>query len=149
MRVSRESLQDSCLFTAQGFRHHAYSAAPRLSIKCMFNGTATYRVGRDWFAVDETGYLILNEGQAYEIAIASPTRVESFVVYFPHGWSHDVLRPLVTPDDKLLDEPAAGCAEPVHFFEKFSPHDDIVSAGVADRRRAHRTGPLPDLLVEG
>src|SRR4026207_1065040 len=115
MRVSRERLQDTCLFAAQGFQHHAYSAAPRLSIKCMFNGTATYRVGRDWFAVDETGYLILNEGQAYALAIASPTRVESFVVYFPRGWSQDVLRNLVTPDDKLLDEPVADGAASVHF----------------------------------
>jgi AraC family transcriptional regulator len=147
MRASGQSLQESCLFTAQGFRHHAYSATPRLSIKCMFNGTATYRVGRALFAVDETGYLILNDSQAYEIQIDSPTRVESFVVYFPHGWTQDVLRNFVTPEDKLLDDPATP-VELVHFFERFSPHDAILSPAITALRRAHKTGPLSNVLVE-
>src|SRR6185503_15736930 len=94
------------LFTAQAFRHHGYAANPLLSIKCMFNGRAVYNAGRLRFAVDETGYLILNDGQAYEIEIDSPTRVESFVVYFPREWAVDTLRGLVTPSDKLLDAPA-------------------------------------------
>src|SRR4051812_14458959 len=147
MRASRERLQESCLFTAQAFRHHGCSPTPRLSVKCMFNGTATYRVGRAWFGVDETGYLILNEHQAYEIEIDSPTRVESFVVYFPHGWSKDVLRNLVTAENKLLDDPAGDTA-PVHFFEKFSPHDTILSPALKDLKRSYRSRPLSDVEIE-
>ena len=65
-----QTLQQSCLFVAKGRRHMAYAPSPRLSIKCMFNG---YRVERACFSVDETGYLNLNERQAYEIHIESPT----------------------------------------------------------------------------
>ena len=113
----------------------------------MFNGAATYRVGRDLFAVDENGYLILNDGQAYEIQIDSPTRVESFVVYFPRGWSQDVLRNFVTPADRLLDDPSTP-PESVHFFEKFSRHDAILSPAITELRRAHQTGLLSDVWVE-
>jgi AraC-like DNA-binding protein len=147
MRTAGQSLQESCLFSAQGCRHHAYAAAPRLSIKCMFNGTATYRVGRACFAVDETGYLILNDGQAYEIQIDSPTRLQSFVTYFPQGWSQDVLRNFVTREDKLLDDPESPSG-PVHFFEKFSPHDEILSPAISRLRREHQSGVLSDVLVE-
>lgn len=147
MRTARQSLQDSCLLSAEGFRHHAYASAPRLSVKCMFNGAATYRVGRAWFAVDETGYLILNERQDYEIRIDSPTRLQSFVVYFPHGWAQDVLRNFVIGEDKLLDDPESPSG-PVHFFEKFSPHDEVLSPAIASLRREHQSGVLSDVLME-
>jgi AraC family transcriptional regulator len=144
---ARQKLQDACLFTAQGFRHHAYAAAPRLSIKCMFNGRAIYRVGRASFAVDETGYLILNEDQAYEIEIGSPTQVQSFVVYFPKGWSEEVLGSLTRPEDKLLDDPETR-SECVHFFEKVSDHDATVSPAIADLRKEHAAGTMCDALLE-
>jgi AraC-like DNA-binding protein len=113
----------------------------------MFNGTARYRVGRAWFAVDETGYLILNDGQDYEIEIDSPTRLQSFVVYFPHGWAQDVLRNFVTREDQLLNDPESSFG-PVHFFEKFSPHDTILSPTIARLKREHQSGVLSDGWVE-
>src|SRR5207244_3507999 len=82
-----QSLQEASLFVAQGFRHDAFAACPLLSIKCMFNGSALYHADRAWFSVNEAGYLILNERQPYEIHIASPTRVESFIIFFPRGWA--------------------------------------------------------------
>jgi AraC family transcriptional regulator len=138
----------AALFTAQAFRHHGYAANPLLSVKCMFNGRAVYNVGRLRFAVDETGYLILNDGQAYEIEIDSPTRVESFVVYFPRQWAADTLRGLVTPLDKLLEVPAGEREQSVHFFERFTPHDEIVSPELRRLRRAYRKGPMPDTELE-
>jgi AraC family transcriptional regulator len=126
----------------------AYAPSPRLSIKCMFNGNAIYRVGRACFSVDETGYLILNERQPYEIHIDSPTRVESFIVYFPSGWSQEVLRAMVTPQDKLLDDPSAPWNEPVHFFERVSHHDQVLSPELARLRAAHKQGRLSNLVME-
>jgi AraC-like DNA-binding protein len=147
MMHAAETLQQSCLVVAQGRRHNGYAPSPQLSVKCMFNGRAVYRAERACFAVDETGYLILNDRQPYEIQINSPTRVESFIIYFPRGWSQEVLRGLATPQDKLLDDPV-GQEGPVHFFERFSNHDDVVSPQLAALRQAHKKGPLPDLVVE-
>jgi hypothetical protein len=68
-------------------------------------------------------------------------------VYFPKGWPHDILRNLTTPEDRLLDDPATE-DEPVHFFEKFSSHDSILSPAIARLRREHKSGVLSDLLIE-
>lgn len=146
--TSRVSLQDGTLFVAQGRVHHAFAPKPLLSIKCMFNGTALYRVSRALFAVDETGYLVLNHEQAYEIEIHSPTRLESFIVFFPHPWAAEVLRSLSLSADRLIDNPEGNEIEPVHFFERLTAHDGVVSPALAKLRSAHKRGRLSDLWVE-
>jgi len=142
------SLQQASLFVARGFRHEAFAPCPLLSVKCMFNGSALYRADRAWFAVSETGYLILNDQQPYEIHIDSPTRVESFIVYFPRGWAEQVCESLTLPPEKLLDEPECMSGRAVHFFERFAPHDKSVSPVLTTLRRARNNGPLSDLWVE-
>src|SRR5438046_3122315 len=83
------------VFTS-GRGHSYYGQTPGLplSLKCMSNGRALYRFGRNQVAVDDDGYLILNEGQPYSIEIASPTQVETFVLWFPSGWAEEVSRTL-------------------------------------------------------
>ena len=141
-------LQQASLFVAQGFRHDAFAPCPLLSVKCMFNGSALYRADRAWFAVDETGYLVLNDQQPYEIHIASPTRVESFIIFFPRGWAEQVFQSLTLPAEELLDEPERKLERPVHLFERFTTHDELVSPALVTLRRAHKNGPLPDMWVE-
>jgi len=114
----------------------------------MFNGSALYRADRAWFAVNEGGYLILNDQQPYEIHIASPTRVESFIIFFPRGWAEQVFDSLTVPSEKLLDEPESTREQPVHFFERFTEHDELVSPALGTLRRAHKNGQLPDIWVE-
>jgi AraC-like DNA-binding protein len=142
------SLQEAALFVAKGFRHDAFAACPLLSVKCMFNGSALYHADRAWFAVNETGYLILNDQQPYEIHIASPTRVESFIVFFPRGWVEQAFDGLTLRSEKLLDDPANQRKHAVHFFERFTEHDEFISPVLRVLRRAHKHGRLPDLWVE-
>jgi AraC family transcriptional regulator len=114
----------------------------------MFNGSALYRADRAWFSVNEEGYLILNDQQPYEIHIDSPTRVESFIIYFPRSWAEQVLASLTLSSEKLLDEPQHMPQRPARFFERFTLHDASVSPVLTSLRRAHKSGPLPDLWVE-
>lgn len=148
MPPMRPSLQESALFVAHGRVHRAFAPAPLLSIKCMFNGSALYRVSRASFAVNEAGYLVLNDEQPYEIEIDSPTRVESFIVFFPRDWAGEVLRSLSTSAGRLLDAPEGDATQPARFFERFTPHDRTVSPALASLRRAHKAGPQSDLWVE-
>src|SRR5260221_8462929 len=140
--------QEASLFVARGFRHDGFAPSPLLSVKCMFNGSALYRADRAWFAVDETGYLILNDQQSYQIHIDSPTQVESFIIYFPRSWAEQVLASLTLSPEKLLNEPQHMPPRRVTFFERFTPHDELVSPVIMKLRRAHKSGPLPDLWVE-
>src|SRR5580765_7024754 len=117
--ASVPSLQEASLFVARGFRHDAFAPCPLLSVKCMFNGSALYRADRSWFAVDEKGYLILNDQQPYEIHINSPTRVESFIIFFRRSWAEQVLASLTLSPEKLLDEPQLMPHRPARFFERF------------------------------
>jgi len=141
-------LQQASLFVAQGFRHDAFAPCPLLSVKCMFNGSALYRADRAWFSVNEAGYLVLNDQQPYEIHIDSPTRVESFIIFFPRGWAEQVFQSVTLPAEELLDEPERKLDRPVHFFERFTRHDELVSPALVTLRRAHKIGPLPDTWVE-
>src|SRR5262245_42564036 len=142
------SLRRATLFVASGFRHDAFAPCPLLSVKCVFNGSALYRADHAWFSVNETGYLILNDRQPYEIHIASPTRVESFIVYFPRGWAEEVLESLTAHPEKLLDDPEFTPRCSAHFFERFAPHDRLVSPVLTALRCAHKSGTLPNLWLE-
>src|SRR5437773_10507534 len=84
------SLQRSVFMSGRGFSYFAETPGLPLSLKCIANGRALYKFGRAEVAVDDGGYLILNDRQPYSIEIASPTKVETFVLWFPDGWSEVV-----------------------------------------------------------
>ena len=109
-----------------------------LSLKCMFNGRAWYRIPGAEFSVDDGGYLILNDRQPYSIEIGSPTRVETFVLWFPDGWAEEVVAGLTWPNEGLLDAPenrgTTAC-----FFERYTRHDRTVSPKVRELRAAFKS----------
>src|SRR5947207_13589314 len=98
-------LQQASLFAARGFRHDAFSPCPLLSVKCMFNGSALYRADRAWFAVNEGGYLILNDQQPYEIQFISPPCAESSISYFREIWPEQSFPSLLLPPKNFPDDP--------------------------------------------
>src|SRR4029077_16539394 len=82
------------------------------------------------------GYLILNNRQPYSIEIASPTKVETFVLWFPDGWAEEVLRSSnETPEILLANSPNERGTR-ASFFERYTPHDRIVSPKVRVLRAA-------------
>ena len=85
-------LQRSVFTIGLGHSYYAEASGLPISLKCMFNGRAFYRIDRADIAVDDAGYLILNDGQPYSIEIASPTPVATFVLWFPRNWAHEVHR---------------------------------------------------------
>jgi AraC-like DNA-binding protein len=107
----------------------------------MFNGRARYRIPGAEFCVDDSGYLILNNRQPYSIEIASPTQVETFVLWFPDGWADEVLAGLTRPNERLLNDPA-DIGRPVSFFERYTRHDGTVSPKAQGLRRAFRSSEM-------
>jgi AraC family transcriptional regulator len=131
-------LQRFVFMSGRGFSYFAETPGLPLSLKCMFNGRALYKFGRAEVAVDDGGYLILNDRQPYSIEIASPTQVETFVLWFPRGWAEETLRSSTGSDEILLSEPQPNGALPAMFFERYTPHDQIVSPIVRQLRRAFK-----------
>src|SRR6478672_5487006 len=122
----RSTFQRSVFTSGRGHSYFAETPGLPLSLKCMFNGRARYRIPGREFSVDDGGYLILNNRQPYSIEIASPTPVETFVLWFPDGWAEEVLSGLSRPNERLLDDPA-NSGTPISFFERYSRHDGTVS----------------------
>src|SRR5437588_9466220 len=132
------ALQRSVFMSGRGFSYFAETPGLPLSLKCMFNGRALYRFGRNEVAVDDGGYLILNNRQPYSIEIASPTRVETFVLWFPRGWAENVLRSLNSAPETLLADSPNDNGTNAFFFERYSRHDRIVSPKVRALRSAFK-----------
>jgi AraC family transcriptional regulator len=143
------SFQRTVFTSGRGFRYYAETPGLPLSLKCMFNGRTLYRFGRKEVVVDDSGYLILNERQPYSIEITSPTRVETFVLWFPSGWADEVFGTLRKPADKLLDAPPNESTGSVSFFERYTPHDGKVSPKAKALRAAFNSRqPMEDGWVE-
>jgi len=132
----------------RGRRYLVQTEGLPLSLKCMANGRARYVVERNEFAVDDHGWLIVNEDQPYTIEISSPTELETFIVWFPRGWAEEVWRSATTPAAQLLAEPHNLSAR-AGFFERYTPKDNAVAPLVHELRRVAKSGePLEDAWLE-
>ena len=141
--------QRAVFTSGRGFTYYAETPGLPLSLKCMSNGRTLYRFGRKEVVVDDDGYLILNEGQPYSIEIASPTRVETFVLWFPSGWAEEVARTLQRPANKLLSDAPNESSSRVSFFERYTPHDSTVSSRARALRAAFKgSQPMEDSWLE-
>jgi AraC-like DNA-binding protein len=136
------ALQRFVFMSGRGFSYFAQTPGLPLSLKSMSNGRALYRFDRNEVAVDDDGYLILNNRQPYSIEIASPTRVETFVLWFPDGWAEDVSRSLRNSTERLLAEPLNNGAAAPSFFSHYIPHDRTVSPKLRELRAAFKGNHL-------
>ena len=70
-------------------RARSYGTGPvvaPLSIKTVKSGTATWLVGKKEFVVSPDCFLVVNEGQEYELLIGSATPVETLCFFFAPGY---------------------------------------------------------------
>lgn len=111
-----------------------------LSIKCAFKGCEYYEANNTAYAVDDTGFLILNEGQVYSSHIYSRQPVESFTINFSDAFTRTALAGLFTGatcldassarfdmPDTNLERPDASLSCVPEFIERLYPHDTSIS----------------------
>ncbi|EJV56787.1 hypothetical protein BWGOE3_24360 [Bacillus mycoides] len=88
----------------------------QLSIKTFSKGKAHYKTSKGFFAVEESRYLLLNEG-SYTISIDENKEVESFCIFFKDGFAEEILNSLRESNNKLLSDPFKDNSY-IGFFEK-------------------------------
>ena len=120
--------------------HHCDLDAGMLSIKCMFNGDVLYETPEGRYRVDDSQYLILNNGQAYSME-KSPD-VMSVCVFFPDHKASDILRASIESDDVLLDDPFR--QNSVNFFETLQRHGDVVTPYMQTIKNMSNSTPVID-----
>lgn len=128
-----------------------------LSVRWSENGQRFFDVGKRRYAVDDTGYMVFNNGTEFGSEIDSETVVRCYTVNFVPGMAEEILRGLITPDDRLLDDPNATDLPKVAFLEKTYRHDPHVSP-ILRRLEQYQNRPPTDyawfeeqfrFLVEG
>jgi AraC-like DNA-binding protein len=143
---TRSELESQTVLRGRNRTYHYHNTQPELSIKTMANGHAIYDIEGARFAVEDTHFLILNAWQDYIIDIESPTVVESFCIFFPHGWAEEVERGLTMPDEHLLDSASDGQLS--QFFEQLYPHDNLISPMLWEVRAALHTNTVTSGWLE-
>lgn len=134
-------------------RQHYWEGIGLLSIKSFFHGRALYDTGKGLYTVDESSYLILNDGQPYSITIESERPVESFCIFFKAGFAEKVYYSLGLEQDKLLDNPVPPDKLRIGFFDKTYPHDNVISPALLSIKsslaeRKDQTGWLEERMHE-
>lgn len=119
-----------------------------LSIKYVFNGKERYDFDRNRVIVDDSSYLILNNQRCYCNFIDSEDDVESLTIFFNKDFVSEVMASLVTPDDKLLEDPHLTYDQPVLFFEKLYPHDNIITPRLHHLRKMIMNGLGTQIALE-
>ncbi|MCX6045593.1 MAG: AraC family transcriptional regulator [Chloroflexi bacterium] len=115
-------------------RQHTWSGEGALSLKTFSQGQAYYTVGAQRYLVDESNYLILNQGQTYTITVDAPTPLTSFCLFFAPGFAEEVDYSSTTQSAILLDNPTPSRMTPLNFFEKTYPHDPLLANQLAQLR---------------
>jgi hypothetical protein len=97
------------------------------SLHAVLRGREVYetRIGRH--ALEPGRYLVLNAGQEVRTEISREERVDSISVMFEHAFAQEVLASLVTPIDRLLDDPDGRGPAGVVFFERTYPVDPALA----------------------
>jgi AraC-like DNA-binding protein len=134
-RAGASAAPASFILHEKGRRHH-WEGSSALSIKSFYHGEAFYNVGNGCYAVNDDSYLVLNHGQSYSITIDAAQPLESFCIFFAEGLAEEVFRSLVAKFENLLDEPQPPRMEPVHFFERTYPHDEMLTPALSYLRAA-------------
>jgi AraC-like DNA-binding protein len=98
--------------------------------------------------VDETSYLVLNEGQSYAIEIESREPVESFCLFFAPGLANEVQQNLTQKAERLLDNCGTADAPLIRFYEKNYAHDQVLSPRLLRLRNTYTKKPQGFLVEE-
>lgn len=105
---------------------YATHTAP-LSIKSCVKGKEIYEINDVPIAVEESKYLVINNGELYASYILSNEEVESFCVFFQDGIERDVLAVFENSHENLLDNPAGKDSRMIPFFQNLRHQNALIS----------------------
>lgn len=120
---TRELGSVNAVLTAQARRHSVADFPGPLSIKTVLDGRVAWRTeGRDIW-VDDSSFLILNDGETYSMDIDAREPVTTCCVFFERGFVESIARHLTHPEE--LDPPCTSTT-PLTFVSRLHPRDERV-----------------------
>jgi AraC family transcriptional regulator len=119
-----------------------------LSVKCAFHGNEYYQAGKRVYSVNDSNYLLLNEGSNYSSYIFSSAPVESFTINFSHEFEMETINGLAGTPEKIMDNYCHNRHEKIELTEKLYTHDMSVSP-LLSRLFSLSLQPHPDKILLG
>ncbi len=113
-----------------------------LAINCIFDGQAQFEVDGKQLSLDKDSYLIVNCSQNVRGYISPDAGTEVFSIFFQADFVADSFAALITPDDQLLDGGDKTSQQPLYFFDKSYPPDDILTPVLQQLRKAAQNGKV-------
>jgi AraC-like DNA-binding protein len=127
------------VLAARAKRHFVKDFPGPLSIKHVVRGRVAWRIeGRDVW-VDDSSFLVLNDGEPYSMAIDGEETQETFCVFFERGFVERLRLAMTTADIRLLDEPE-GAPPPLTFLSRLHPLDPRMMSRIHSLRNCAATG---------
>jgi len=132
--------------------HHA-----PLSLLCSFGGTTTYTVGQRQIAIDDSSYLVLNDGTPRTFTVEQLDPVEALQLYIRPERFADITHSLTTANHALLEQPANDHTAQLAFFEQRYHYDATLAPLLFALRRDIQARTLDparldeklDIITEG
>ncbi len=132
--------------------HHA-----PLSLLCSFGGTTTYTVGQRQLAIDDSSYLVLNDGTPRTFTVEQLAPVEALQLYIRPERFADITHSLTTASHALLEQPADSHTAQLSFFEQRYHYDATLAPLLFALRRDIQARTLDparldeqlDIIIEG
>lgn len=102
-----------------------------LSIKCAFRGKEFYRERYKTVAVDDSSFLIFNEGKVYSSFIKSEEKVESLTINFNPRFVREVVQSMLQRDLEVNEK----VTKDLRFVEKLYPHNRSITPSLLHLRQ--------------
>lgn len=97
-----------------------------LSLHCHYKGNGKYEERGQHYYIDESSYLLINQGQRYSITIHSEEPVEALYVFFRPGYAEEVYTSFIHEQRNLLDDPYR-VEGTIRFIDAKYDHNEVVS----------------------
>lgn len=138
---------ENCVLAAKSRRHSVREFPGPLSIKTVTSGRVAWRMGRRDVWVDESTFLILNDGEPYSMEIDAADPVTTCCVFFKTGFVENVLRDLAATDQRCLEDPEPPASE-VLFLNRLHPRTSAIDGWMAAVRNNLMRNSSPIHLEE-
>lgn len=109
--------KQNCLLAARSRKHFVQNFPGPLSIKTVPHGKVAWKTDQRETWVDDSCFLVLNDGEPYSMEIDEEEPVSTCCVFFETGFVERVREDLIRAAGLALDEPD-GRSEPVAFLSR-------------------------------
>jgi AraC-like DNA-binding protein len=94
---------DNLVLHGEARKHKVIAFAGPLSIKTVVRGAVSWIVDNREFLVDPSSFLVLGDGEKYDMDVDVPTPVETACIFFRTGFVESIAQDATTPVKASLD----------------------------------------------